>query len=765
MSAGREIDGRNELGSISDEERRRRRREGALILAAGFAVLLFAIWEIRDPRSSEAAGNVFSFLLINTNIILLLLLVFLVVRNLLKLMIERRRKVLGSQLKGRLVMSFITIALFPCAVLLLVSMEFFTNTIDTWFSTEVEKSLQGAWELAHTYYEESAEDALRHSRAVGQQIAQVIPEGGEVGAATIERVVKQNQEAYGLGTVQVFDARRRQVGAFFNPAAPTGVPMQTDNDLLEPTLAGNETTRVESLGESDVIRGASPIRDENGTILGAVVVDYVVGRSARAWSEDILTSYRDYRELKLNKGPFKNLYVITLSLASLVVVFSATWVGIYLARSITDPIGRLAEATREVAAGRWDVRINEGGGDEVGTLVRAFNSMTEQLKGSHEDLDERRRYIENVLAHVAAGVVSVDNSGVINTVNPVVISLLGIKNRGVVGKQAGEVFEAAGYPEVVAILEELRNGRIASGARRNIARENEGRTLLCTVTTLVRRSGERAGAALFFEDVSQIAEIERTEAWKEVARRIAHEIKNPLTPIQLSAQRLRRRLGKKLSGADAEIFEECTTTIDQQVDELKTLVNEFSRFSHRAAATMHPHSLGDIVTETLPLYRQSRPDIAFRSETADALPDVSMNRDAVKRALINLLDNAVAAIGNERNEIKRVAAEDGEGSQAGKTPPAEIIVVTRYDKGLSRVVLEVADSGPGIPPEHRARVFEPYFSTKPEGTGLGLAIVASVASDHRAYIRLKENQPRGSRFIIEFPVKPEASLESETATS
>jgi len=730
-----------------------------LILAAGLAVLVFAVWEIRNPKSHEAAGNVFSFLLINTNIILLLLLVFLVVRNVMKLVVERRRKVMGSQLKGRMMLAFVTIAAFPCVILLLVSMEFFTNTIDAWFSSDVERSLRGAWDLARVYYQDSADYALRHSRAIGKEIAA----SGGLGMhdrSRIQAIVEADQKAYGLGTVQIFDAEGKQLVAVFNAAAPTGLPLKPDADLLGQTLLGHALTRVEPLGQSDIIRGSVPIRGPDGGIAGAVVVDYVVQQSPRKWTESILNSYREFRDLKLSKRPFKNLYIVTLSLASLVVVFSATWVGIYLARSITDPIGRLAGATREVAAGNWDTRIPEEGGDEVATLVRGFNSMTAQLKASHDALDDRRRYIENVLAHVAAGVVSVDVDGIVNTLNPAAVSLLGLRNQGVVGRPAREVFEDAGFPEVASMLAELTEGNIASGTRCNLAREDEGRTLLCTATTLERRSGEKAGAALFFEDVSQIAEIERTEAWKEVARRIAHEIKNPLTPIQLSAQRLRRRLGGKVNEEDSELFEECTTTIDQQVDELKTLVNEFSSLSHRSVVPMHPHGLNEIVGETLPLYRQARPDIAFRSQTADELPSVMMNRDAVKRALINLIDNAVAAVGKEREE--RRGAMVGRHGSGGVV--AEIVVRTCYEPELSRVVLEVSDTGPGIPAEVRARVFEPYFSTKEEGTGLGLAIVASVAADHGAYIRLKDNQPRGSRFIIEFPVKQELALRTEVAT-
>jgi two-component system nitrogen regulation sensor histidine kinase NtrY len=275
---------------------------------------------------------------------------------------------------------------------------------------------------------------------------------------------------------------------------------------------------------------------------------------------------------------------------------------------------------------------------------------------------------------------------------------------------------------------------------------------------------------LFFENVSQIVEVQRMEAWKEVARRIAHEIKNPLTPIQLSAQRMRRRLRERLDGDDADLFDECTNTIVSEVEELKNLVNEFSRFARRPAGEMRAQDLNEIVEETLPLYRQARPDLRIDFERARALPRVLMNREAVKRALVNLLDNAVAAVASVRNGHGEGAGDagadaersrnggvapstdgDGHGAAASAHADPDICVRTRVDEDLSRVVLEVSDRGPGIPAEHRGRVFEPYFSTKADGTGLGLAIVASIAADHHAYVRLHDVAPHGTRFVLEFP--------------
>ncbi len=726
--------------SISREERARRRREVAVILAAGLAVVFFAVWEIGRPAGRGATGNVVSFLLVNLNIVLLLVVAFLVLRNIVKLVIDRRRRVPGSHLRGRLVFAFVTIALFPAGLMLVISYQFVTSNIDDWLDSEVEQSLEGAWELAHTYYRDSADAALAHARALAAEAVEkrlLQPSS----RTKLRELVLEHQRAYKLGTIQIVNSSGEQVLALFNESTPTGMPLYPDAELMSENLEGREATKVEAYGESDVISGAVPILDSKGKVLGAVVVDYFVERSIRRWSEDILKSFSEFRQLKLSKQPFKNLYAITLALAAVAVVFSATWLGIYMARGVTDPIGRLAEATERVAGGDWEVRLEEAGGDEVGMLVSAFNTMTSQLKATHDDLDERRRYIENVLGHIEAGVVSIDEEGRIGTVNSAAVSLLGLDAEGLAGLAAVETFQEAGYSEMASLLKDLSAGVVASGTRINVKREQEGRTLLVTATELKRVSGERAGFVLFVENVSQIVEVQRMEAWREVARRIAHEIKNPLTPIQLSAQRLGRRLRSRLGGEDAELLERSVETIVSQVDTLKQLVNEFSRFAQKSEGDKRLHDLNQLVEETIPLYSESRPDIKVEFSRAEELPALMLDRQSVKRVLINLLDNAVAAL--SADEAVR---------ESGVEPQIELR--TSFDERTSRVVLEVADNGPGIAAKDKPRVFEPYFSTKDDGTGLGLAIVASVAADHQAFVRVRDNHPRGSRFVIEFPIVP-----------
>lgn len=724
-------------GAAADSEARRaaettrRRRESFIVLAAGLAVAAFGLWGTGGPEARGAGGNVFSFLLINLNIVLLLLVAFLVVRNVLRLVLERRRGIMGSHLRSRLVLAFVTIALFPATVMVIVSYEFVSNGIDDWLGREVEESLDAAYSLARIYYRSTADRSLGHARALAGDIA-----AGDLlapaNADALRHRIADEQRIHDLATVEVLDPAGKPLVMMFRGEPIVATPGPSDAEMVAAVGRGESPTRVDTEGATDLIRGAAAVPGKDGSTAAVVIVDATVAESPRAWSAQILGSFREFRRLTLSKQPFKNLYLVTLLLASFVVVFSATWLGLYLARGVTEPIGRLAEATRDVAAGRLDVALPEEGGDEVATLVRGFNAMMTQLARGRDALEERRVYIESVLANIGAGVVSIGHDGRVGTINPPALAMLGLREENVIGRVANVIFEEARLPDVVALLRDVRAGARPDGSAVNIRHDHDDRTLVATATSL-RRGNVVSGSVLFFEDVSQIQQVQRMEAWREVARRIAHEIKNPLTPIQLSAQRLERRLAGRVQGPEEEVMRESVATIVAEVDGLKRLVNEFSQFARMGSGDKVVQDLNPLVEEALPLYRQSHPDVTIEFHAAASLPPVRIDRDAVRRALTNLVENAISAVWAMPDE------------------PRRIDVSTRHDPTLSRVVLEVADTGAGISREVRARIFEPYFSTKPEGTGLGLAIVASMAADHHAYLRVRTNEPRGTRFVVEFP--------------
>jgi two-component system nitrogen regulation sensor histidine kinase NtrY len=379
--------------------------------------------------------------------------------------------------------------------------------------------------------------------------------------------------------------------------------------------------------------------------------------------------------------------------------------------------------------------------DEFGTLVGSFNQMTADLEAINRELERRGRYTETILANMAGGVVSVDRAGRVTTINGEAERMLGIDDGVAVGADVAEIFARGDLAPARDLLAELRGAHAPDRVERQMKLVAGGRALTVVVTATMLRDddGVPLGAFLFFENVTDIVKAQRMEAWREVARRIAHEIKNPLTPIQLSAQRMRKRYAHLLR--DDPTFEECTRTIVNQVEGLKTLVNEFATFARLPAGEHTPENLNVLVEEAVVLFREGHRDIRFEFDADGAVPLLPLDREGIKRAIINMLDNAVAAVGT---------ANGNGGANGGK---ARIEMRTRYDRGHGLVALEIADTGCGIPPEVRPRLFEPYFSTKQGGTGLGLAIVSTIVADHRGFVRVKDNEPRGSRFVIELPVQ------------
>jgi two-component system, NtrC family, nitrogen regulation sensor histidine kinase NtrY len=739
-------------------EVRRRRREFWIIVATALAVVVFALVETRLPQSTgtgSLGSDAVLVALINLNLILLVLLVFLVGRNIVKLIFERRQRIMGSHLRTRLVGAFVAIALLPATLLFIVALVFVGNSIEKWFNGQVEQSLEGSLEVAHAYYQDLGGTALGFAR----QLASRIGDEGLLGVGkhkSLKTMLDQRRAEYQLDMVEVF-AQGQALARSRRPDLPQRSVVEPANALVRQAASGTEGTAVDAVGEGDMVRAAAPIVVD-GKRLGVVVVDSYVPKSVVKRREAIDRAFGEYLQLKIQRRPIQTAYTITLALVTIVVLFSATWFGFYMARGITVPIQRLAEGTRAVAQGDLDHRIEGEGEDEVGTLVTAFNGMTADLKRNRTELESRRRYLEIILGNITAGVISADGEGRITTMNRAAESLLGLNTADCLGRTIDAVFPGADYAEVRQLAAQLRAPqptypavRLVKGTpdagkpptaaverQLKLARDGRETAVLLAGTRLVDDAGGEPGLVLFFEDVTHLLRVQRMEAWREVARRIAHEIKNPLTPIQLSAQRLRRRYSAQL-GDGAVVFDECTRTIVQQVEELKTLVNEFSNFARMPAGAHTPHDLNKLVDEALVLFREGHRQVDFTFTPEGDLPVLELDREGIKRALMNILDNAVAAC---------VPWQDG---PAGDR--AHIELRTTHDTGLGVVRLEIADNGSGMSAEVKARLFEPYFSTKPDGTGLGLAIVSAIIADHHGFIRVRDNLPRGSRVVMEFPVR------------
>lgn len=718
------------------DEAKRRKREGLAILITSVVVLAFAYFEVQLPEVSSEyslSNNIVFFLLININIILLILLVFLVVRNLVKLVFERKRRILGSRLRVRLVIAFVGLSLVPTLLLFVIAGGFVTRSFERWFDIQVETALQGSLEIGQTYYQNSANNALFYAR----QLSRRVTEQGLFEAerrSDLKEFIQTKQREYNLGTVELFSPDHQPVVVAFNDQVPTGVSIKAEADFLNRALRGLEVTRTQAFGEGDVIRGGVPIYDSGKRIQGVVVVDYYVPKSITKRALEISRSYEQYKHLGFLKNPVKNSYILTLLLVTLVIIFAATWFGLYLAKGITIPIQQVAAGTHEVAHGNWDYQIEAAGDDELGTLVESFNQMTRDLKKSNLELLRRGKFVETLLANITAGVIAVDPTGRITSWNKAAEQMLAVDRSAALGKNYREAFENEPLVVMRDLIDNLKD-RESSEAELQIQLPDHLLTVFATAATLRDDANDSLGIMIFLEDITQIRKVQRMEAWREVARRIAHEIKNPLTPIQLSAERLRKRYAKLLQG-DGAVLDKCTTTIIQQVVELKNLVNEFSQFARLPTAQPVPNDLNVIVQDALFLFKEGHNHIDFEFRQGE-LPALELDREQIKRVMINLLDNAVAAL-----------ADGG-----------HVRISTAYDRSRNTVYLEVTDDGCGIAPEARVRIFEPGFSTKKQGTGLGLTIVNQIVEDHRGYIRVRNNEPRGTRLVIEFPVREQDALQ------
>jgi two-component system nitrogen regulation sensor histidine kinase NtrY len=744
--------------SLAPAERRRRRRELWISAAAvvAIAAVILVERELSALRALPASSSLLFLLLNALNVTLVVLLVYLIVRNFVKLFFERRKGIVGSHLHLKFVLALFLVATIPTAVVFLVAYTFVTASLETWFSLRVDGAMERTREVADAYYEGWAREALHF----GDQIAGRIRSDGllrEGRLQELETFVEGKQREYDLGVVQIFPyGEAEPLVTSVNPEIPDAAFVRRENPIVAAALAGERSSVVEGTGgdQGDVVRGAVPIYSADASrpkeVVGALVVNYLVPHPLAAKIDEIRAAADQYREVQPYAGHLVWVYQIELLLCSLVMMLLALWWGFRMAKGVTHSISALAEGTAEVARGNLDVAVEPQSDDEVGLLVRSFNRMTSDLRdarGSLEqsaaELDRRRRYMEIVLRNVGAGVLSLDADGRIGTINPPAQRFLGIPpGAAAAGHKLEEVVTRPEYLDVVRELSAQTRAGVRESVRRQvqIPTGEEVLTLLVTLTMIQDDDGRPLGTVVVLDDYTQEVRAQRMAAWREVARRIAHEIKNPLTPIQLSAQRIRRRLGPRLSEpGDLRILDECVETIGHQVEGLKLLVNEFSNFARLPAAKPRPGDLNRLVAETLSGYAGTD-GLELRSELEQTLPTVDFDADQMRRVLTNMIDNAIAAI------RERAAAEGG-------TPRGGVVVRTLHDAPLGTVRIEFEDDGVGIRSEDRRRIFEPYFSTKDHGTGLGLAIVSRIVADHHGYVRVHPNRPRGARFIVELPLR------------
>lgn len=764
----RSVPGRN-----AQVERRPFRDNPRLILL-GIAVLLGALVAMVTlaDRSAELPADflteVVLYALSAADLTMLLALVFVLARNVVKLVVERRRGLPFSRFRAKLVLALLGLTIVPSVLVLIVGGELIRSSTAKWVAQPVDDVLSSANQIAGEYYREHQAVVARHAQALAATIPVTAIESGNAAAvrSTIEREVRQGRvglvEVYGLGP----GGQPVLLVAAQSHSLPRG-HLRASADLLAARVAaGTESTAHEPLdGGGELVRAGAPVTDPaTRRPVGVVVAsDHLTGELVKHF-RGITEAYEDYNRLRVLRRPLQGTYLSLFLMMTLMILVSATWMGLYLAKRITRPVQMLAAGAREIGAGHLDHRIEPETRDEFGSMVEAFNTMAGELAASQRklersrvdlerknvQLDDRRRYIETVLERIATGVVSIGADGRIETINGAALRLLEV-DRAVVGTRADDVFQREDLKPLEALLRNSR-GPVAPGAQEfALARAGRELHLAAAATALQREDGSFEGAVLVFDDVTPLIRTQRVAAWRDVARRLAHEIKNPLTPIQLCAERMRRHF-TSAPPASRELVDECTTTIVGEVESLKALVDEFAQFARMPAPKTVPSDINVLLAETLALYNGLFREIAIAPQFESDLPPVRVDVEQIRRVVINLVDNAVEALGGTHAAARPGGAEADVEAPPSKNDPPAIVVETRRDavNGVVRII--VADNGPGIPPADREKLFMPYYSTKRRGSGLGLAIVRRIVAEHGGAIDVQDNEPRGTRFVIELPV-------------
>jgi len=730
-----------------------------VLLLIGVGVLIAALVSLLALASRSATlapdflTEVVLYALSATNLTILVALVFVLARNIVKLLVEKRRGLPFAHFRAKLVAVLLGMTLIPALLVLLVGSGLIRNSVDRWFNAPMDDVLSSANAIAGDHYEERQ----RLVAAQAGQLARALA-GLDLSAASetsVRAIVEPDVLQERVSLVEVY--RAESVGTSDAPpilvpvVGVGGVSMSSPAEagsadrLAAGAAAGTVTAPVvERLADGgDLIRSAVPIRASPGAPLQGVVIasEYVTGQFA-ARARRMTEAYEDYQQLRVLQQPLAGVYLSFFFMLTLMILVGSTWMGLYLAKRITRPVQMLAVAANEIGAGHLDHRVEAETRDEFGSLVDAFNRMASDLSASrrrlersageleqkHRDVEGRRRYVETILQRIATGVVSVDTAGHIRTMNAAASRLLGLGD-GVSGQPASTVFGSPELSPLATVMDKAsRDSAAALPQEVSITRDGRDIHLAVMTTPLRREDGVSDGVVLVLEDVTPLIRAQRVAAWREVARRLAHEIKNPLTPIQLSAERMQRHFAGAAAPTRA-LVEECATTIVGEVESLKGLVDEFSQFARMPPPRAVPTDIHALLTDVFALYRGIFTAVDLRPRFAEALPMVSVDPEQIRRVVINLVDNAVEAMaqcGGIDIETHHVPAD-----------------------GVVRIV--VADDGPGIPSAERDKLFLPHYSTKQRGSGLGLAIVRRIVTENGGSVTVTENVPHGTRFVIELP--------------
>ena len=675
--------------------------------------------------------------------LLFVALTFVLMRNLLKLFAERRLGVLGSKFRTRMVAGALLLSSLPVMVMYWFAYGLMNRSIDKWFSTPVEEVRADTHAMATLLASYAMQNAKAEASSLAASAEIKRAFSGHGFSAAVDEFQRREETLQGGFALAVRDG---DAEASYN--APVSWPVLKSALPLADAAAGYPAQFTWQ--NTDYTLGSAPV-EGGGTILVAIPLPREFSQTVR----QVEASQKRYYDLARERRVVRRTYMGLLLLLTMTVLFVTTWLALFLSKIVTRPLSALAEATQEISRGRLDYRVDVSSADEIGDLVRSFNRMAEDLESSRRqieassrdlsaanaELDQRRRQMETILENIPTGVLSLDDNRRITHVNQALRRMFhpdGLHDGSsqiVLGAALEEVFPA----EVLEDFEPLlrRGDRMGMTTSQMEMQLPHGTVNVALTVATLRHHGERSGYVIVFEDLSDLLKAQKQAAWREVARRVAHEIKNPLTPIALSAERIQRHLDRATptDPASSAVVRTCAETIAGAVETVRRLVDEFSTLARFPVAKPQPADINDIVENALSMFHGRLDGIGLHKSLASDLPKVMADAEAIKRAVANLVDNAAEA--SETSVVR------------------EIAISTTLVASRDAIEITVADTGHGVTREVKEKLFLPYFSTKKRGTGLGLAIVSRIVEDHHGSIRVEENHPVGTRFIVELPVVPE----------
>lgn len=657
----------------------------------------------------------FAFIFWAINILIFVLMVtlgWILFRTGVKLYVERQSNRMGSRIRTKLVLGALMLSSVPVFCLVLWSYSVLSFNVKIFFTEPIQNQVDIFVQVTQILRTEMEDETTAQAGLLAAQ-------------PQILHLLENGVRTPGL--LQSFCQVQQLESAAVYPAAG-GAPLDSWGRYDAPTDYEHEVT------------GDYAVRDGD-KLLGLVTLKAQIPLRTREKQEIIKKGVEYWHQLSTEKRTAQRNYIMLMVLITLFVLYVATWIALFLAKQISVPITALLEGASQVRTGNLKYRVQVKAADELESLVRGFNQMTEELESSAAELDRRRRFTEAILESIPTGVLSIGADGSIQLVNQ---ALLKIFPPGQVAKAARleDLFSREDTAEIKYLMKRARRTGVAA-RQLELSADHRKRHLAVTVAALEDKL--TSGFVVVLEDTSDLLHAQKAAAWHEVARRVAHEIKNPLTPIALSADRIGRQLDRlDLPPAAARIMRDCAETIAKSVDSVKTLVDEFSQFARFPAAQPVRSHLNEVVSEALWVFKDRLDGISMQTSFAPGLPTVNLDREQFQRAVVNLVDNAAEAMQDSLVKKLYVATQPG----AAET-----------------VELVVADSGCGVSPEDKEKLFLPYFSTKNRGTGLGLAIVSHIVAEHNGQIRVEDNKPTGARFTVEIPVLLEPEAESLAAAA